>query len=202
MHGSQMIYATALILLAGAGAPRSGQPASYTCDPVLTRLFSPAGPSLGHYEVCTTAEPIPEEDGEALEALDAFGTAGTYRRSVLARLYGGRRVRVERRWTDSPGRFESVTRLSPYPDATLSRLISGTMEIRFTLSRVGRVGREVGRVRVFGFAGWQFDLYTLTHRTALTDPTYQTYNFTRSHDNCSALGRAGVGAACLHGRLC
>jgi hypothetical protein len=130
-----MIYATALILLAGAARPWSGQPASYSCDPALTRLFSPAGPSLGRYEVCTTAEPIPEERGEALEALDAFGTAGAYRRSAVARLYGGRRVRVERRWTDSPRRFESVTRLSPYPDATLSRLIAGTMEIRFAIDR-------------------------------------------------------------------
>ena len=135
MHGSQMIYATALILLAGAARSASGQTASYTCDPALTRLFSPAGPSLGRYEVCTTAEPIPEERGEALEALDAFGTGGTYRRSAVARLYGGRRVRVERGWTDAPGRFESVTRLSPYPDATLSRLIYGTMEIRFTIDR-------------------------------------------------------------------
>ena len=130
-----MIYATALILLAAASAPQGTIEPGYTCDPALTGLFSPAGTSLGRYEVCTTAEPIPEERGEALEALDAFGTAGTYRRSAVARLYGGRRVRVERGWTDAPGRFESVTRLSPYPDATLSRLISGTMEIRFTIDR-------------------------------------------------------------------
>ena len=135
MHGSQMIYATTLILLAAGASPLPGQQASYACDPALARLFSPVGPSLGRYEVCTTAEPIPEERGEALEALDAFGTGGTYRRSALARLYGGLRVRVERRWTDAPGRFESVTRLSPYPDATLSRLISGTMEIRFTVEK-------------------------------------------------------------------
>jgi hypothetical protein len=115
--------------------PASEQPAAYACDPALARLFSPAGPSLGRYEVCTTAEPIPEDRGEALEALDAFGTGGRYRRSAVARLYGGRRVRVERRWTDAPGRFESVTRLSPYPDASLARLISGTMEIRFTIDR-------------------------------------------------------------------
>jgi hypothetical protein len=95
---------------------------------------------LGRYEICTTPEPIPEDRGEALEALDAFGAAGLYRRSVLARLYGGRRVRVERLWEEYPDRFESVTRLSPYPDASLTRLLSGTMEIRFTISRVTRVG--------------------------------------------------------------
>ena len=135
MHGSQMIYATALILLAGAARSASGQTASYTCDPALTRLFSPAGPSLGRYEVCTAPEPIGDEQGEALEALDAFGTAGTYKRSALARLYGGMRVRVVRRWTETGGRFESITRLSPYPDASLTHLLPGTLEIRFTIDR-------------------------------------------------------------------
>jgi hypothetical protein len=110
------------------------QAPAYTCDPTLTRLFSPAAPILGRYEVCTTAAPIPEDRGEALEALDAFGTGGTYRRSALARVYGGRRVRVERGWTRTAQQFQSVTRLSPYPNASLSRLKSGTMEIRFTLA--------------------------------------------------------------------
>jgi len=135
MHGSQMIYATALILLAGAAAPRGAAEPPYTCNPALTRLFSPPQPSLGRYEVCTTPEPLPDDRGEALEALDAFGTAGTYRRSALARLYGGRRVRVERIWRELPGRFESTTRLSPHPDPTLTRLLSGTMEIRFMLDK-------------------------------------------------------------------
>jgi hypothetical protein len=136
-----MIYATTLILLAAAAAAPGAVDPGYTCDPALTRLFSPPEPSFGHYEVCTTPEPIPEERGEAVEALDAFGAAGLYRRSVLARLYGGRRVQVERFWMEYPDRFESVTRLSPYPDASLTRLLSGTMEIRFTLSRMRRMGR-------------------------------------------------------------
>ena len=130
-----MIYATALILLAGAAAPQSAIDPGYTCDPELTRLFSPPRPSLGRYEVCTAPEPLPDDRGEALEPLDAFGTAGTYRRSALARLYGGRRVRVERLWRESPGHFESITRLSPHPDAALTRLVSGTMEIRFMLDK-------------------------------------------------------------------
>jgi len=33
------------------------------------------------------------------------------------------------------GRFESITRLSPYPDASLTRLLPGTLEIRWTLDR-------------------------------------------------------------------
>jgi hypothetical protein len=90
---------------------------------------------MGHYEVCTTTDPMGDDQGEAVEALDAFGTAGSYRRSALARLYGGRRVRVVRSWTSSGGRIDSVTRLSPYPDASLTRLSPGTMEIRFTLQR-------------------------------------------------------------------
>ena len=68
---------------------------------------------------------------EALEALDAFGTAGTYDRPALARLYGGTRVQVARGWRRTGARFESITRLSPYPDALLTRLLPGTLEIRF-----------------------------------------------------------------------
>ena len=135
MHGSQMIYATLLIILAAMGA-QGGRPAPvYSCDPALTALFTPRQPLMGRYEVCTTREPLEDDQGEALEALDAFGTAGVYKRSALARLYGGRRVRVDRRWTMSGGRFEAVTRLSPYPDASMTRLWPGTMEIRWTMER-------------------------------------------------------------------
>ena len=79
-------------------------------------------------------EPIRPVNGgsiEALEALDAFGTAGTYNRPALARLYGGTRVQVARGWTTSGRELESITRLSPYPDASLTHLLPGTLEIRF-----------------------------------------------------------------------
>src|SRR5947199_10872196 len=93
-HGSQMIYAIALLMI---------------CDPVLAALFTPPPrPELGRYEVCTTAQSIEEavqegagdraDEIESLEALDAFGTAGPYNRAALARLYGGTRVRVVHRW--------------------------------------------------------------------------------------------------------
>ena len=121
MHGSQMIYATVLILLV-------------SCDPALVPLFTPPHPRLGRYEVCTSAEPIAPVNGgpiEALEALDAFGTAGRYDRPALARLYGGTRVQVARGWTRTGNRLESITRLSPYPDASLTHLLPGTLEIRF-----------------------------------------------------------------------
>ena len=123
MHGSQMIYATVLILLA-------------SCDPALVSLFTPPHPRLGRYEVCVSDAPLQPVNGgriEALEALDAFGAAGTYDRPALSRLYGGTRVQVARGWTRSGNRFESITRLSPYPDASLTRLMPGTMEIRFVV---------------------------------------------------------------------
>ena len=123
-----MIYALTLILLAASRVD-----APFACDPRLTALFTPLRPEFGRYEVCTTAAPL-EGDAEPLEALDAFGTAGVYDRARLARLYGGVRVRVARSWTAAPdGGFESITRLSPYPDPTLTRLLPGTMEIRWVL---------------------------------------------------------------------
>jgi hypothetical protein len=120
-----MMYAIPLLILA------------YTCDPALAALFTPASPRLGSYEVCTTEEPIEAVSGgasiETTEALDAFGAAGPYNRSALARLYAGNRVRVVRRWRERPGVFVSETLVSPYPNASLTRLAAGTMVIRWTL---------------------------------------------------------------------
>ena len=117
-----------------------------SCDPVLTALFTPARPSIGRYQICTTAEPVDVVaaqsadaphygPSELLDPLDAFGAAGPYDRAALARLYGGKRVRVSRGWIDSADRFESITLLSPYPDATLTRLLPGTMIIRWSMSK-------------------------------------------------------------------
>ena len=110
---------------------------------MLTRLFTPPNPLIGRYEVCTTGEPIDHSrleslrrgEIEALEALDAFSGAGTYKRSALARLYGGTRVRVARGWSASTDRVESITLLSPYPDQSLAHLMPGTMAIRLTVPR-------------------------------------------------------------------
>ncbi|HEY7290735.1 MAG TPA: hypothetical protein VH583_12940 [Vicinamibacterales bacterium] len=112
-----------------------------TCDPQLAGLFTPPRPTLGSYEVCTTAASIDESvsadvqaaPAEQLESLDAFGSAGAYDRTALAQLYGGRRVTVVRGWRVVGDRFESMTFLSPYPDPTLSRLESGTLIIRFEI---------------------------------------------------------------------
>jgi hypothetical protein len=89
---------------------------------------------MGTYEVCASPAPIQPLNGGAIEALaplDAFGDAGAYNRSALARLYGGSRVQVARGWTRVGNRFESITRLSPYPDPALTHLMPGTLEIRF-----------------------------------------------------------------------
>jgi hypothetical protein len=114
-----------------------------SCDPQLTELFTPFRPRIGRYEICTAAEGLEVvaagseeyEFGpvEMLEPLDAFGAAGPYDRSKLARLYSGAFVRVARGWRRRGEEFESVTLLSPYPDVELSRLVSGTMVIRFVL---------------------------------------------------------------------
>jgi hypothetical protein len=121
-QGSQMIYATVLIMIA------------QTCDPALTVLFTPEKPRLGHYEVCTTEESIeavadPGWTIEALDPLDAFGNAGSYDRFAISRLYGGRRARVAHGWRETGGRFESITLISPHPDASLTKLVPGTMMI-------------------------------------------------------------------------
>jgi hypothetical protein len=117
-----------------------------SCDPALTALFTPLRPALGQYEICTTTEPLDRVAtdtargpryglSEMLDPLDAFGAAGPYDRAALAHLYAGRRVRVVRGWIDRGDRFESVTLLSPYPDRTLTRLLPGTMMIRWTMRR-------------------------------------------------------------------
>ena len=115
------------------------------CDPSLTALFTPAHSQRGRYEVCTTSQSIEEAVAEGrpvgrdaiepLEALEAFGTAGTYNRAALARLYGGTRVRVARRWQQRDDQFVSETLLTPYPDPSLTHLNPGTMVIRWIATR-------------------------------------------------------------------
>jgi len=134
-----MIYAITLILLV-LSAAFQGAPAAVPCDPALAALFAPARPVWGRYEVCADAGPA-RDDGwhwaqpEHLEALDAFGAAGTYDRSKLVQLYGGLRVTVQRGWRADASRFESATRLSPYPDSSLNRLHEGTLLIRWIIER-------------------------------------------------------------------
>ena len=127
----------------GAAVAQDDSTSAESCDPQLTWLFAPGHPHWGHYEVCTLPRPLDRValEGftyttvEFLEALDAFGAAGSYSRPALAQLYDGRRVAVIRGWRDTATRFESVMQLSPYPDRSLSRLEPGTMIIRWIAER-------------------------------------------------------------------
>jgi hypothetical protein len=117
------------------------------CDlsPALAELFTPPYPIVGRYELCTTAQPIAalapgEMKIEAVDPLEAFGTAGSYDRFAVVRLYGGTQAQVGRRWTDAGGEFQSQTFISPYPDATLTRLVPGTMIITLRVPRGPRAG--------------------------------------------------------------
>ena len=83
---------------------------AFRCDPALTALFAPADPRAGQYEICTTPEP--------------------FDRTRLRRLFNGRRVAVVRGWRRAGDSLESVTLISPYPDASLTSVRDGTMMIR------------------------------------------------------------------------
>ena len=126
---------------AGSAAP-SQAVAATACDPAFARLFTPSRPVLGRFEVCTDSRPLTDiapSDWtiEALEAADAFGGAGAYDHAAVARLYGGRRPRVARGWTEDSDRFEAVTLISPYPNATVTTLEPGTLIIRWICDHGG-----------------------------------------------------------------
>jgi hypothetical protein len=124
----------------GAGA-QSDFVAPCRTEPQLTRLFTPAHPQLGRYEVCATDQSIaalaPRGWTIAVRSpLDGFGGVDVFfDKSAVARLYGGSRVRVARGWRQDGNRFESVTLVSPHPDATLTRLEPGTLVVRFLLDQ-------------------------------------------------------------------
>ena len=68
-------------------------------------------------------------------ATDVFGTAGSYNRWLLARLYGSRQVRVARGARADRGRVvEAWTLISPYPSADLRTLHPGTMRLILNIS--------------------------------------------------------------------
>ena len=130
--------------LAGAGAhPAVAQdapptPSDLRCDAALTAMFAPPRPQLGRYQVCRTDAPLdslakPGWWREPMGPLDALGPVGRYDRGAAARLFGGRRVDVARGWFREGGRFEAWTLVSPHPDATLTRILPGTLVIRFIL---------------------------------------------------------------------
>jgi hypothetical protein len=122
-----------------------------TPAPALARLFTPLQAPAGTYAVTVLTAGIeaalplvkkalaPEASSgnppgswqvQSLDPLEAFGTAGVYDRSKLARLFAGRRVSAVRGPVERGGKVvAAVTLISPYPDATLSRLEKGTLVI-------------------------------------------------------------------------
>jgi hypothetical protein len=122
-----------------------------TPAPALARLFTPLQAPAGAYTVTVLTEGIEAALARVKEALapnavagdppgswqvqqmnplEAFGTTGAYDRSKVARLYTGRRASVVRGPVERGGKvIAAVTLLSPYPDATLSRLEAGTLVI-------------------------------------------------------------------------
>lgn len=116
-------------------------------DPALARLFTPLSAPPDMYTVFTSTEsieavaarlkrfdPTPATgawEPTRPEASGAFGQEGLYDRSRLSRLFNGKRVTVVRGSFVHDGRRLAYTLVSPYPDASLSRIVSGTMVIEF-----------------------------------------------------------------------
>jgi hypothetical protein len=122
-----------------------------TPAPELAKQFTPLRAPAGAYEVMVLEEGIerarervltavhtasaatPSREAPAVRSLDplqAFGRAGTYNQTTVARLYTGRKANVVRIPVEQHGRtIAAITLISPYPDPTLTHLEEGTMVI-------------------------------------------------------------------------
>jgi hypothetical protein len=140
---------------AAAGQAQDIEPPG-TPAPALARLFTPLQAPIWTYAVRVVADGIdaalarvknalaPDASAgnppgswqvQQSDPLEAFGTVGTYDRSKVARLYTGRRVSIVRGPVARGGKIvAAVTLISPYPDATLSRLEKGTLVILVRLA--------------------------------------------------------------------
>lgn len=135
----------------GGVVPAAGQPVELgTPDEALRRLFTPETAPPGTYQVLRSSESV-ETLADRLKALDArpapgawlprrleigavFGQEGPHDRGRLARLFKGQRVTVVRGALHLDGRRRAFMLVSPYPDASLSRIVDGTMTIVIDLS--------------------------------------------------------------------
>ncbi len=126
--------------------------------PLLAGLFTPRHAPAGVYQATVLPQGIGEATrlvraamspsarvdsprgawvAQTLDALDAFGTAGPYDRSRVARLYSGHGPSVVRAPIVKDGvTIASVMLCSPYPDPTLTRLEPGTLVIAIDLREV------------------------------------------------------------------
>jgi hypothetical protein len=135
----------------------SVRPLSCRFDAALTRTFTPRTVAKDTYRVYVTQTGIDEVaaafraaapaanargawTAQEMDPLDAFGEAGPYDRAKVARLYIGLRARVAHGPIVEGGRtLASITLVSPYPNASLSRLEPGTLIIDF------RIPQNIGR---------------------------------------------------------
>jgi hypothetical protein len=121
-------------------APRQPGPpsAGWQEAPGYVALFAPRL-HRDAYRAWVSARPLdellkelnPDAIIRSLIPLDAFGQSGRYDRWRMARLYGGRRVRVAR--FPRPGEDEAWTLASPYPDLALERMETGTLLLALRL---------------------------------------------------------------------
>jgi hypothetical protein len=130
------VCSVAVVAILGFAAPPPAADQRPGCDPAFAARFAPRRPLLGRYELCSDPRPLAAvaPAGWAVMALDpaeAFGSVGPYNRTALARLYGAARARVARGWTQTADRFESLTFISPHPNAALTALEPGTLVIRW-----------------------------------------------------------------------
>ncbi len=122
-----------------------------TPAPELARLFTPRHAPAGAYEVVVleagierarervltamrdssaAAPPLEALAVRPLDPLQAFGRAGAFNQTTVARLYTGRKANVVRIPVEQLGRtIAAITLISPYPDPTLTHLEEGTMLI-------------------------------------------------------------------------
>ena len=124
-------------------------PAIGSPDATLTRRFTPQSVAPGTYVVhrsdrsldvvaaaLRAQDPAPAPGAwkpERQDALDAFDAASRADRFRIAELYVGIHPRVARGSLRHNGRRVAYTLISPYPDATLTQLLPGTLVIVFNV---------------------------------------------------------------------
>jgi hypothetical protein len=124
-------------------------------SPALAATFLPRGAPAGAYRLAVIDAPIEAAAAQVRAALvpdakvddppgawvvrfsdplDAFGEAGTYNRTRLARLFTGRPAQLVRAPVARSGRVvASVTLIAPVPDSALTTLSPGTLAILFVV---------------------------------------------------------------------
>jgi hypothetical protein len=133
----------AVLCQASATLPIAGGVA----DPALTRLLTPASVAKGTYVVYRSDRPLRDVVAELSardpnppvgawkperrDALEAFEAASRAHRFRIAELYRGVHPVVARGSLMRGGQRTAYTLISPYPDASLTRLEPGTMIIVF-----------------------------------------------------------------------